>query len=929
MAQVPVSIGGLSLTTGAASAPRRAERVELLAPAGSYEALIAAVENGADAVYLAGQHFGARKFAQNFTDDELRSAVDYAHVRGVKVFVTVNTLVKEDEFPSLVRFLHLLNEAGVDAIIVQDLGVVRLARDTVPDLPVHISTQATVHNSAGVRWLESLGAERVILAREMDLREIRQMKEKTGAELESFVHGALCYCYSGQCLASSLIGGRSGNRGACAYTCRLPYDLVAGGERAAAGAGMPMKAEPERKELRQKHVLSAKDLETLDAIPEMIEAGLSSFKIEGRMKRPEYVATAVEVYRKAIDRHYAGKFYVTDDERSRLLSVFNRDFTGGFHKDGAGKWAFANYDSAGNRGTVLGRVVKSGKGWVQVKLEHELRAGDGIEILHTPEGWDQEQGSDASAPAFPASKGPRPSAADRAAARVERKGVGKLDDHGPEEWGFTVREMLVQRRTHRVGEAPVHTALGRPGEVVELKGHQYARAGDPVYKTADVEVLEAARKTYEGGNHRKMPVVVDVAVAVGRPLVVKLTAADGRVTVEHDPGFVVPEARSAPLSDAAVREQMQKFGDTPFAPQTVKVRVDRKAFVPLGVLNDARRGAAAALERALAVRSHRPPAGEVAKARELLARPTAPRTVRKPTLVVKAWGPANLEAALEAGATEVYFSGLRVGGLQPRWDLDAVAKGLDAAQSKGAKLWIDSGPVQHDWEVDMLAKAVERAKAHPAFAGVVAGHHGAMQVATEAAVPFVADWSLNAFNALTLDFLAAKGAARVVLSPELTLEEAKRIGAGTSVPVEVLAHGRHQLMVSEYCTIGHATDCQKTTRAPCHERPYAITDRKGYRFPLATDGACRMYMLNSVELNMIDRIPDLAEAGVDVVRIETIATAPDATAVQVRTYLEALAAWDTAGALREKWTFEPRWWDDLAAVNPDGFTTGHFYRGPL
>ena len=894
---------------------RAAGRVELLAPAGSFEALVAAVENGADAVYLGGQHFGARKFAQNFTDDELRRAIDHAHVRGVKVFVTVNTLVKNDEFPELLRFLRVCHDAGADAVIVQDLGVMRAVRELLPALPLHISTQATVHNTKGVLWLEALGAERVILAREMDLDEVKKVHDGTRTEVETFVHGALCYCYSGQCLASSLIGGRSGNRGACAYTCRLPFDMTGGGRGIANGPD-PSRTEPEHVVSRHKHVLSSKDLQTIDRIPEMLAAGITSFKIEGRMKRPEYVAIATEVYRKAIDRYYAGDFHVTPDERARLLRVFNREFTEGFHWDDAPKWKFTNVESAGNRGTPLGHVVESGEGWVRVRLDGELRVGDGIEVVHTPDSWDREVRGRVL-------EGPRPSAAARTQHRLEHKrGAGKLEDIGPEEWGWTVRRLTLLKEGR-----PMDVGRALAGEVVEMRGHQLARPGDPVYKTADFEVLEAARRTYEGPPRRKVPVVVDVFVRPGAPLRVRMVEATRMVAIEHGSHERVQTARSAPVTADAVRAQLSKLGDTPFEARHVNVHLEPGAFVPIKALNEARRAAAAALEAAIARLSHRSaPADFETRAAAFMPAAAGPRPPTSPRLVVKCWGLENVHAALAGGARELYFSGLRMGGLRPKWDLDGLRAAADACAAAGARLWIDSGLVQHDWEVAMLAQAVDALRAHPAFAGVVAGHHGAIQVAKEAGVPFVADAGLNAFNSVTADALAQAGAARVVLSPELTLQDIPPIAAGTKTPVEALAHGRLALMTSEYCAIGHATDCQKQVRAPCHERPYAITDAKGYRFPLATDGACRMYMLNSRELNMIDRIPDLARAGVDTVRIETIGTTPDAVEVQVRTYLAALEAWARAP---QEWRFDDAWWQALAQRCPDGFTTGHYDRGPL
>lgn len=263
--------------------------LELLAPAGSREAFTAAIENGANAVYLAGQQFGARAYAPNFDEGALWEAIRFAHLRDVAVHVTVNTIVADEELEALAAYLRFLYEAGADAILVQDLGAARLAQQVVPDMPLHASTQMTVHNLAGVQALERLGFSRVVLARELSLQEIRHICRHSRAEIEVFAHGALCICYSGQCLMSSLIGGRSGNRGRCAQPCRLPYTLV---------------DETGRDMLGQKagqFLLSPRDLNTVELLPALIEAGVTSLKIEGRMKRPEYVAVVTKVYRRAID----------------------------------------------------------------------------------------------------------------------------------------------------------------------------------------------------------------------------------------------------------------------------------------------------------------------------------------------------------------------------------------------------------------------------------------------------------------------------------------------------------------------------------------------------------------------------------------------------------------------------------------------------
>jgi len=275
------------------------QHIELLAPAGSFEALKAAVQNGADAIYLGGADFGARAYASNFDRETMKEAVEYSHIRGVKVYVTVNTLMKDNEIQSLMEYIKFLYEIDVDAVIVQDIGVFNLIKDTVPDFEIHASTQMTLHNKHGVELLKSMGVNRAVLARELTVEEIKNIYEETGVELEVFVHGALCVSYSGQCLMSSFIGGRSGNRGRCAQPCRREYDLL------------NLNTDKISKSEKAFH-LSMRDLNTLEEIGKLIDAGVTSFKIEGRMKKPQYVASIVRGYRMAIDTYLNNKKSLKD-----------------------------------------------------------------------------------------------------------------------------------------------------------------------------------------------------------------------------------------------------------------------------------------------------------------------------------------------------------------------------------------------------------------------------------------------------------------------------------------------------------------------------------------------------------------------------------------------------------------------------------------
>ncbi|MFA7467967.1 MAG: peptidase U32 family protein, partial [Desulfotomaculaceae bacterium] len=350
------------------------KRPELLAPAGGRDALVAAVQNGADAVYLGGRQFNARRGADNFDIKELAEVIEYAHMRGVKVYVTVNILLADTELREAIRFLHAIYNAGADAAIVQDVGLIRLARLVVPELELHASTQMTAHNLPGVEFLRDAGLKRVVLAREMNLDSVRHIRERAGVQLETFVHGALCICYSGQCLMSSMIGGRSGNRGRCAQPCRLEYRLVDKDGKPVADAGQ-----------WGEYLLSPKDLNLSDYIPRLMAAGIDSFKIEGRMRRPEYVATVIRIYRELIDRALdGGDFAVTGEETVDLAQIFNRGFSTGYFFGNPGQ-NLMSYKRPNNRGVLLGRVKHYNQrvGRVEIELEAPLATGDGIEVWVT------------------------------------------------------------------------------------------------------------------------------------------------------------------------------------------------------------------------------------------------------------------------------------------------------------------------------------------------------------------------------------------------------------------------------------------------------------------------------------------------------------------------------------------------------------------
>ena len=501
-------------------------KVELLAPAGSMEALRAAVQNGCDAVYLGGSMFGARAFANNFDEDEIQEAIAYAHVYGVRVFVTVNTLIREEEFEDCVRYVQFLYEHDVDAVIIQDLGLFSVLRQRFPDMELHASTQMHIHNPQGIHFIESCGASRVVVPRETPLKEIRAYAA-LGVDLEVFVQGALCVSYSGQCLMSSLTLQRSGNRGECAQNCRMKYQLE--------------KREDGHREILQgkgEYLLSPKDMNTLERVPELIEAGIASFKIEGRMKRPEYVALMVALYRKAIDAYYEGRAFIYDEAVDmQMKKIFNRGFTQGhlFHHYGA---QLMNPIRPNHIGVKVGKVIQVTRDKIVIRLQDTLRQQDGIRILQEPK-----------------------------------------------DIGFQVNFL------YKDGLLVNH---GAAGDIVELDKTVPVVKGSIVLKTSDAQQLQALQKSYEAAP-RKVAVYAQFTMQAGKPAVLEIMDEEGRsVRVESD--AVCETARRMPLKEERIAAQLKKSGDTPFVFENISYQLDAQGILPIRELNQMRRSALAKLE---------------------------------------------------------------------------------------------------------------------------------------------------------------------------------------------------------------------------------------------------------------------------------------------------------------------------------------------
>lgn len=838
---------------------------ELLAPAGSWESLVAAVENGADAVYLGGKNFSARQSAGNFDNLEMARAVEYAHVRGVKVYVTVNTILDDRELPEAARFLHFLQQTGADAAIVQDLGLVRLAGQVVPELPLHASTQMTVHNLPGVLFLKEAGINRVVLARELSLAAVENIIRRAGVAIEVFMHGALCVCYSGQCLMSSLIGGRSGNRGRCAQPCRLQYVLV---DRHGAALADPRQV--------GKYLLSPRDLNLSEHVPDLIRAGISSFKIEGRMKRPEYVATVVRVYRDLIDRAAGrGDFAVEPEEARDLAQIFNRGFTTGYFYGRPGR-ELMSYKRPNNRGLFLGRIKRFDResGLVEIILEEPLRTGDGLEVWVTDGG--------------------------RSAGEVSRMYIaGKPVDSAP------------------------------AGSVVQLAVPGRVFPGDRVFKTHDAALMERARASFTSPKgQKKIPLVFTVTAKQGQPLLIEVEDNAGfAAAAETD--IPAQEALTRPLTFEYLEKQLSRLGNTPFELAELRCRLDGRLMVPVSEINEVRRKALARLEsKRLAAFRTDPVPDHIFSSRlsAALSCETGAKhgAAGQPELSVTVTGLDCLKAAVAAGAGEVCL-GVEQYRSRERLSPEQILKGSDFCAEAGVRFILSSPRIIQDRDMDEYCRLLEKISERH-LDGVQVTNLGLISKVREiTGKPVFADFQLNVFNHATAFFLAAAGVSRVALSPELTMEQIIRLTPFLPAPAEVIVHGALPLMVSEYCVAGSLLgDGSKGCSNPCGGQAFGLKDRKGVVFPVELDQFCRMHIFNSRDLCLIEDIGVLIGAGVDVLRIEARREVAGYVRDVVRVYRSAL---DKRRAGGEANLTELK--ESLLKNSPQGFTKGHFYRGVL
>lgn len=770
--------------------------VELLAPAGNMECLHAAVKAGADAVYLGAGHFNARRGADNFSLENLAEACDYAHLRGVKIYLTLNTVVLPSELPDALELARQAYRCGVDAFIVQDIGIsIELSR-IMPDVEVHVSTQMNIHDEDGLRAAAALGATRVTLARELSLVEIarlHELAEELGVELESFAHGALCVCYSGQCFMSSLVGGRSANRGRCAQACRLPYELHNRALRKTLDAP-------------GEHLLSPKDLCTANLIPELLHAGVTSLKIEGRMKSPEYVQAVVGVYRAVIDRVEAAidrdgidsvvasdapELRASEEEMNVLSEAFSRGFTTAYLKGKRGN-EIMSYGRPNNRGVFVGRVAKVREGLVFIDPETELHVGDLIEF------WTNRG-----------------------------------------HFVHTIGEF----KTDRAGRVffPVERAVGKGDRVFRVRNAEAAFVDDDKLPSVAVRARAELR--------------------IGQPALLTFTVASGDASVTVE-GPEVEAARTKAITEEEVREHIDRMGTTPFYLSSLEIDLDEGVGMGFSMLHKLRARAAEELQETILAHYH------ARKLERTPSRAFAP-VVRKGWCKVAALAtnPACARAAKRAGADLIYVpaANYRCGEAVIAGQLSDTAE-----QAGYPKQCIPVLPTVSQMFDEEKRNGFDTWKRVKADKPVMVENLGQLLHATEmGAAPEVGP-HIPVTNKLDLQAMADLGAQRVWLSPELSLVQIEELGDMAPMPLGLTIMGQTELMVTEHCLLMSQGPCnQKCAECARRKSPHYLKDRKGYEMPVITDCTGRSHLYNAVQMDVAHLMPEIIGAGVSTVLVDT------------------------------------------------------------
>ena len=764
------------------------DRVEILAPAGSMECLKAAITAGADAVYTGGALFGARAYAHNLTEEELLEAIDYVHLHGRRLYLTVNTLIKDREMEKqMYDYLLPYYRQGLDAVIVQDIGLFRFIRKHFPDLPIHASTQMTLTGVDGAKFLEKEGAQRIVTSRELSMAEVKKIADETELEIESFVHGALCYCYSGQCLFSSFIGGRSGNRGQCAQPCRLLYRT------------------PEAK--RPQYLLSLKDICTLELIPEMIESGIYSFKIEGRMKKPEYAAAVAFQYRKYADLYlkyyeecpaeedpaaYAMKKYrVREEDRQMLLDLYNR---GGFHtgyyhtQNGREMISLNRPNHAGVPAVKV--LAKKGRN-VTAKALTDLYPQDIIEL-------------------------------------PMRKGREKADN-------YTCKDAVRK---------------GMNVQILVFADTPFKR--DEIWmRTRNSTLIDTLREEFVNGKIKER-ICGTFRLYPQEKATLTVKCRDAEITVA---GEKAQEALSQPMSRERIEKQLRKTGNTEFEFSFLKAEIGEKVFLPMQSLNELRREALETLEKVICEKYRR--SGEVKD-------PEEDKTeLSMEEEILSGWTASvrtaeQMEVILEEEAIGRIYADCT---MFPRiWEKDSYVEWITKVHAAGKEIYLVMPYIFRERTRKQYEAAYNRIFG-AGWDGILIANYESFAFLKEHGYTgrIMTDYNLYEFNQESRKFWKEKGVFEFTAPVELTERELQDLRVKDG---EVIVYGYLPMMISAGCI-------QKTTRG-CLKKSGQTTITDRYRNPFVVKNECDYcynILYNYVPLYLGDRMEEVYQIGPGRIRL--------------------------------------------------------------
>ena len=735
--------------------------IELLSPAGNFECLKAAVQNRANCIYFGANLFSARAYANNFDDDELAKAIEYCKIRGVKTNLTLNILIKDNELESAFNVAKKAYEFGIDAIIVQDLGLAKMLIKSFPDLPIHASTQMSVHNLQGVLELQELGFSRVVLSRELSIEEIEYICENSNIEIECFIHGALCISYSGQCLFSSMIGGRSGNRGKCAQSCRLPYELI----------------ENDKTTLDKGYLLSPRDLCSLDYIPRLINCGVKSLKIEGRMKSPEYVATVTRIYRKYINLVKSNKPYKIDEQdRKDLMQVFNRgNFSSGHLNPHSNKDLIFS-EKPNNMGLFLGHVAKynQSKGLITLNLNEPIEIGDTIAL-------EKETGT------------------------------------------YTISELMTKNTNIKTANTNDFVTIGR------MKGN--IKVGDKIYKMSSKQLTALAHSSFENDiQTKKIPLNCEIKIVKNSPISMHVSSACDleiyrKLDIYCEIDAIPTDSIKHPLEKEKVISQITKTNNTPYYFKNIKIKLDENTFLPnIKALNELRRTALTLVEDFAKSKIQRATNKEF----ENMNYYNKTNQEKSISLLLNKIN-LNEDYTSLQGINNIY--------IPLKFFTQKKYEQIINNLSNKFNLYIYLPTIIKSNYRNLLAANIEKTINIYNIKGFILSNISNFKFLKDFNTEnfeFIANYTFNIFNQRTLAELDKLGINKFTISPELDKSAIDKFLEISNQ--ELICYGRTPLMNMNYCPLGKSNRCYPECKMRCNtDNNYYLKDRLNLKFPIEPD----------------------------------------------------------------------------------------------